>query len=94
MNELTLFFIIFICLFLIVTMMSCNFIWSTAYLEWREPLMINSNWYMLGRDDVNHPHDLLVNNGIRPSGQFTYYQVHRAAHMIHRGLEYKEKLEK
>ena len=55
--------------------------------------MVNSNWYMLGRDDVNHPQDLLVNNGVRPSGQFTHYQVHRAAHMIHRGLEYKEKLE-
>ncbi|KAI7857673.1 acyltransferase ChoActase/COT/CPT [Circinella umbellata] len=70
-----------------------NFWLRKAYLEWRDPLMVNSNWYMLGRDDVNHPQDLLVNNGVRPSGQFTHYQVHRAAHMIHRGLEYKEKLE-
>ncbi|KAI9258898.1 acyltransferase ChoActase/COT/CPT [Phascolomyces articulosus] len=70
-----------------------NFWLRKAYLEWRDPLMVNSNWYMLGRDDVNHPQDLLVNNGVRPSGHFTYYQLHRAAHMIYRGLEYKEKLD-
>ncbi|KAI9498725.1 acyltransferase ChoActase/COT/CPT [Zychaea mexicana] len=70
-----------------------NFWLRKAYLEWRDPLMVNSNWYMLGRDDAKHPEELLANNGVRPFGQFTHFQVHRAAHMIYRGVEYKELLE-
>lgn len=66
-----------------------------AYLEWRDPLMVNSNWYMLGVNDPNHPQELLTTNaGVLPNGEFTHFQIHRAAHLIHRGLEYKEILEK
>lgn len=66
-----------------------------AYLEWRDPLMVNSNWYMLGVNDPNHPQELLTTNGgVLPKGEFTHFQIHRAAHLIHRGLEYKEILEK
>ncbi|KAG0188318.1 hypothetical protein DFQ28_005115 [Apophysomyces sp. BC1034] len=52
--------------------------------------MINSNWYILGQDDANHPKELLTNNSPIKSGDFTHFQVRRAAHMIYQGLEYKE----
>ncbi|OBZ82962.1 Carnitine O-acetyltransferase [Choanephora cucurbitarum] len=58
--------------------------------EWREPLMVNSNWYILGQKDINHPKQLIANRGIQPSRLFSHFQIKRAAHMIRRGLEYKE----
>ncbi|KAI8147009.1 acyltransferase ChoActase/COT/CPT [Fennellomyces sp. T-0311] len=70
-----------------------NFWLRKAYLEWRDPLMVNSNWYILGRDDANQPKELLANGGVRRAGEFTYFQLHRAAHFINRALEYKEVLE-
>jgi carnitine O-acetyltransferase len=63
-------------------------------LEWREPLMVNSNWYILGQLDAEHPKELLSNNGIHNPGFFSKFQVRRAAHMIHRGLQYKETLDR
>ncbi|KAI9280397.1 acyltransferase ChoActase/COT/CPT [Sporodiniella umbellata] len=68
-----------------------NFWLRKAYLEWREPLMVNSNWYILGQEDVNHP---ITGDGKKPLGHFSLYQVTRAAHMIRRGLEFKEKIER
>lgn len=59
-------------------------------MEWREPLMVNSNWYILGQVDAGHPKELLTNNGVQKTGVFSQFQVRRAAHMIRRGLEYKE----
>ncbi|CAO3664520.1 hypothetical protein G6F70_006643 [Rhizopus microsporus] len=70
-----------------------NFWLRKAYLEWREPLMVNSNWYILGQDDAQHPPELLANNGVQPLGRFSQFQVRRAAHMIRRGLEYKEMID-
>ncbi|KAG2200216.1 hypothetical protein INT47_009854, partial [Mucor saturninus] len=67
-----------------------NFWLKKAYLEWREPLMVNSNWYILGQVDAGHPKQLIANNGVQPKGLFSQFQVQRAAHMIRRGLEYKE----
>lgn len=67
-----------------------NFWLKKAYLEWREPLMVNSNWYILGQVDAGHPKQLLANNGVQPSKLFSKFQIKRAAHMIRRGLEYKE----
>lgn len=52
--------------------------------------MINSNWYVLGQVDAEHPKQLLANNGVQPKGLFSQFQVQRAAHMIRRGLDYKE----
>ncbi|KAI9020004.1 acyltransferase ChoActase/COT/CPT [Phycomyces nitens] len=68
-----------------------NFWIEKAYLEWREPVMVNSNWYILGQDDPNHPKELLANNAkaIAP-GEFTRFQIRRAAHMVSRGVDYKE----
>ncbi|KAL0083601.1 acyltransferase ChoActase/COT/CPT [Phycomyces blakesleeanus] len=68
-----------------------NFWLNKAYLEWREPVMVNSNWYILGQDDANHPKELLANNAksVAP-GEFTRFQIRRAAHMVLRGVHYKE----
>lgn len=68
-----------------------NFWLKKAYLEWREPLMVNSNWYILGQADKNHPKELLTT---KVSGQFSQFQVQRAAHMIRRGLEFKEMIDR
>lgn len=56
--------------------------------------MVNSNWYILGQDDANHPKELLANNGVRPNGEFTEFQIRRAAHLIRRALEYHEAIVK
>lgn len=56
--------------------------------------MVNSNWYILGQVDAGHPKELLSNNGIHNPGFFSKFQVRRAAHMIHRGLQYKETLDR
>jgi carnitine O-acetyltransferase len=60
-------------------------------MEWREPLMINSDWYIMGQHDLNHPHTLLTS---KVSGKFSRFQVRRAAHMIFRGLLFKEKIDR
>ncbi|EPB92959.1 hypothetical protein HMPREF1544_00033 [Mucor circinelloides 1006PhL] len=67
-----------------------NFWLKKAYLEWREPLMVNSNWYILGQVDAGHPKQLLAHRGVQPHKLFSKFQISRAAHMIHRGLQYKE----
>ncbi|KAJ2964593.1 hypothetical protein NQZ79_g431 [Umbelopsis isabellina] len=65
-----------------------------AYHEWREPLLVNSNWYMLGVDDPHHPKDLLANGAKRPSGNYTYFQARRAAHMIYEGIDFKQLIDR
>src|ERR1043165_3756991 len=61
-----------------------------AYHEWRVPLVVNSNWYIAFIDDPNTPEEYLLNDGIRPKGQFSEWQIKRAAHIIGRMLDFKE----
>ncbi|ORX46745.1 acyltransferase ChoActase/COT/CPT [Hesseltinella vesiculosa] len=68
-----------------------NFWIKKAYLEWREALMVNSNYYILGKDDDHHPAELL--QGL-PTGQFSQFQLRRAASLIYWALDYKEILER
>ncbi|ORZ24642.1 acyltransferase ChoActase/COT/CPT [Absidia repens] len=65
-----------------------NYWLRKAYLEWREPLMVNSNWYILGKNDDHHPKALLENNGqgLGPN-QFSHFQIRRAATMIFNGAD-------
>ncbi|KAJ1649399.1 hypothetical protein IWQ61_009505, partial [Dispira simplex] len=66
-----------------------------AYLTWREPLVINSNYFILGKDDPNQPPFDDQHNprqGI-PKGTFTPFQIRRAAHLIHEALNYMEIIE-
>ncbi|ORX80380.1 acyltransferase ChoActase/COT/CPT [Basidiobolus meristosporus CBS 931.73] len=57
-----------------------------AYLEWRAPLLVNSNWFLQFTEDINQskvPRE-------DPNGGFTKIQVKRAAHLINKFLDYKE----
>ncbi|KAI7865414.1 acyltransferase ChoActase/COT/CPT [Spinellus fusiger] len=60
-----------------------------AYIEWKACLMVNSNCYTLGKDDITHPKVLLETplNAVK-SGEFTHYQIRRAAHLILRGVDF------
>ncbi|RKP40124.1 acyltransferase ChoActase/COT/CPT, partial [Dimargaris cristalligena] len=60
-----------------------------AYLEWREPLPVNSNYYIVGRDDPNQPPFQPPTVG----GTFTPFQIRRAAHLINEALNYLEVIE-
>ncbi|KAF8924500.1 acyltransferase ChoActase/COT/CPT [Dissophora ornata] len=62
---------------------------SKAYHEWREPLLVNSNWYILMRNEINHPTEFqpTVEN---PA--YTTFQVKRAAHVAQQLLDYTETL--
>ncbi|KAI9306900.1 acyltransferase ChoActase/COT/CPT [Cunninghamella echinulata] len=72
-----------------------NYWLKKAYLEWREPLMVNSNWYIILKNDDHHPKELLENNAkVLPPKQLSAFQIRRAANMIYYGLDYKEKLER
>ncbi|KAJ3097428.1 hypothetical protein HDU97_004876 [Phlyctochytrium planicorne] len=67
-------------------------IWlKKAYLEWREPSMINVNWWCQFRDHPNHPKDLLTKP--LPKGQLTPFQLERASGFITRLLEFKTLIE-
>ncbi|KAF9956300.1 hypothetical protein BGZ70_009971 [Mortierella alpina] len=62
---------------------------SKAYHEWREPLLVNSNWYILMRNDLNHPTEF------QPTAEnpaYTTFQVKRAAHVAQQLLDYTETL--
>ncbi|KAG7451241.1 acyltransferase ChoActase/COT/CPT [Guyanagaster necrorhizus] len=70
-----------------------NFWMNNAYMEWRAPLLINSNWWLAFEDDANIP----VSEKERKDGHFktgfSRWQIKRAAWLLHRILEFKIKLE-
>ncbi|KAA1467647.1 acyltransferase ChoActase/COT/CPT [Dentipellis sp. KUC8613] len=64
-------------------------IWlKKAYHEWRAPLLINSNWWLAFFNDSTIPDEVI--NGSPTS--INPWQVRRAAWMIHRVLDLKDKL--
>ncbi|KAG0238321.1 hypothetical protein BGW42_005554 [Actinomortierella wolfii] len=68
-----------------------------AYHEWREPLLVNSNWYILMRHDRNHPYplpqELLVpTTPDLHNGRFSAFQVKRAAHVTQQLLDFCDDL--
>ncbi|KAI9138798.1 acyltransferase ChoActase/COT/CPT [Paraphysoderma sedebokerense] len=69
--------------------------WLTKiYLEWREALMINSNWWILFKDHPMQPKELFeINHGRMGKGEFTAFQLKRAAGLISNALNYKEFIE-
>jgi carnitine O-acetyltransferase len=57
--------------------------------------MVNSNWYILGKDDDGHPKELLAKNGKGlPPHQFSHFQVRRAATFIYNGADFVQSIEK
>ncbi|KAI8585099.1 acyltransferase ChoActase/COT/CPT [Geranomyces variabilis] len=64
-------------------------IWlKKAYLEWREPSMINVNWWCQFIDHPAHPKDLLRKPP--PKGVLTTFQIQRAAGLITNMLNFKD----
>nr|KAJ3423289.1 hypothetical protein HK105_006666 [Polyrhizophydium stewartii] len=68
-------------------------IWlNKAYLEWREPSLINVNWWCAFK---NHPQqDNTLMRKPPPKGVFSSFQVHRAAGIITNALNFKELLDR
>lgn len=69
-----------------------NFWIYKAYLEWRAPLLINSNWWVSVSDDTLIPESARVGESSDSRGGITFWQVRRAAWMLHRVLEFKDKI--
>jgi len=63
-----------------------------AYQEWRVPLPVNSNWWILMQDDHGLPDKL--RNSVPLQGEFTDGQIKRAAKLTHRLIDFKLKLER
>ncbi|KAG2074286.1 acyltransferase ChoActase/COT/CPT [Suillus decipiens] len=65
-------------------------IWTNhAYLSWRAPLLINSNWWLTFVNDPSVPESILhgdSKSGIEP------WQVRRAAHILHRILDWRARM--
>lgn len=64
-----------------------NFWLKTAYLQWRAPLLVNSNWWLAFNDDPLHPADE------DQKLDFTDWQIQRAAWLARRVLEFKDKID-
>ncbi|ORZ31786.1 acyltransferase ChoActase/COT/CPT [Catenaria anguillulae PL171] len=62
-----------------------------AYLSWRVPLMINSNWWLFIRDDhLPYLKDKIVR---MPKGSFSKHQIKRAAGLVSNLLNFKHLLD-
>ncbi|KAJ4477315.1 acyltransferase ChoActase/COT/CPT [Lentinula aciculospora] len=60
--------------------------WLRSYLQWRVPLLIHSNWWLVFNDDPLQPSET------RRTPGFTEWQLRRAAWLVHRTLELKDKV--
>lgn len=69
-----------------------NYWTDVVYHSWRVPLPINSNWWVLCIHDPDVPKT--VNESRPPKGQFTSWQVRRAAALIWRLLDFKTRLDR
>ncbi|KAG6853982.1 hypothetical protein C0991_011845 [Blastosporella zonata] len=70
-----------------------NFWIKKAYLEWREPLLVNSNWWLAFHDDDLVPPSALTGESSDSRAGITLWQMRRAAWLIHRVLDFKGKLD-
>jgi hypothetical protein len=70
-----------------------NFWLKKAYHEWRAPLLVNSNWWLLFHDDTTIPQDIRQSLG-PGEGQFSDWQIRRAAWLISRFADFKIKVDK
>ncbi|KAK7050876.1 hypothetical protein VNI00_004988 [Paramarasmius palmivorus] len=64
-----------------------NFWLKKTYMEWRAPLLVNSNWWLAFCDDDIHP------TTPTPASEHTDWQLKRAAWLLHRTLEFKDKVD-
>ncbi|KAJ6609216.1 carnitine acetyltransferase [Mycena sp. CBHHK59/15] len=66
-----------------------NFWINKAYLEWRAPLLVNSNWWLAFHDD-----DQIPASAIAEMAGITPWQVRRSAWLTHRFLCFKDQLDR
>ncbi|KDQ57097.1 hypothetical protein JAAARDRAFT_35697 [Jaapia argillacea MUCL 33604] len=69
-----------------------NFWLNKAYLEGRDPILINSNWWLSLQHDDNIPEHILRGLSKPNLSGITMWQVRRAAWLVHRILLFKRKL--
>lgn len=65
---------------------------NVAYHSWRVPLPINSNWWLLCAHDTDVPKS--VTDSRPTQGEYTNWQVRRAAVMAARLMDFKERLDR
>lgn len=71
-----------------------NFWLNKAYLEWRAPLLVNSNWWLAFHDDKMIPLNAMDGESSDNRAGITRWQVRRAAWLVYRILDFKERLHK
>ncbi|BGP14742.1 hypothetical protein JCM10213v2_002693 [Rhodosporidiobolus nylandii] len=65
---------------------------KAAYHSWRVPLPVNSNWWLLMKDDESIPAE--VRAGGPEKGEFTEWQLKRSAKLTERLVEFKVRLDR
>ena len=60
-------------------------------MEYRDPTLINVNWFMVLKDHPKQPEDLLKKTG---KLDYTDFQIRRAAGIIRYALEYNDSINK
>ncbi|KAL4075558.1 acyltransferase ChoActase/COT/CPT [Scleroderma citrinum] len=66
-----------------------NFWLKKTYLEWRAPLLINSNWWLTFVNDADVPEEVITDKG----QGFTPWQIRRAACLVHGILDFKHRMQ-
>ncbi|KAF9560486.1 carnitine acetyltransferase [Agrocybe pediades] len=69
-----------------------NFWINKAYLEWRAPLLVNSNWWLAFGDDPLVPKSALSGETNNNRAGTTFWQLRRAAWLVHRVLKFKDNI--
>lgn len=69
-----------------------NFWVNKAYLEWRAPLVVNSNWWLAFNDDPLMPRSALTGETNNNRVGTTFWQLRRSAWLLHRMLQFKDNL--
>jgi len=67
-----------------------NFWLNKAYLEWRSPLLVNSNWWLAFFDDPLIPKSALSGETNNNRAGTTFWQIRRATWLVHRMLQFKD----
>ncbi|KAH6913323.1 carnitine acetyltransferase [Coprinopsis sp. MPI-PUGE-AT-0042] len=71
-----------------------NFWLDKAYLEWRAPLLVNSNWWLAFYEDDMIPKTGLKGETNNNRAGTTFWQLRRAAWLTWRILEFKDQIDR
>ncbi|KAH9481601.1 Peroxisomal carnitine O-octanoyltransferase [Psilocybe cubensis] len=67
-----------------------NFWINKAYLEWRAPLLVNSNWWLAFGDDPLIPRSALCGETNNNRAGTTFWQLRRSAWLVYRILQFRD----